>query len=280
MDGVPGASPRVVTTRMPPDIAACPLGVEVTAPLVWSNLQNRSGARLALDLAFSPRDLSHWTSPVISLPGVALEKLNETVRGLKSHYVEEEQAGFATRFCLFTPGSCVSQCSSILAGGCDDGGWSGSIRPSRWTLQERWTVTEWGFSLAWGPLIIVVGFMPCREVAKSWKMGLDDRGGSNWHFMGLFPFFSETLSPPFIGLLGGYLAGGALLFGEHLFIFPSTKNFREVFKNTGFDRLFLPQPFLTHLVSLLWTEHLLCSRHWKCSHEWSRWGACAHAAYT
>lgn len=52
-------------------------------------------------------------------------------------------------------------------------------------------------------------------------------------------------------LLLASLIGGVLLFGEHLFIFPSTKSFRVLFKNTGFDRLFLPQPFLTHLVSLL-----------------------------
>lgn len=49
----PAASPRVVITRMPPDIAACPLGVEVTQPLVWRDLENTSGVRLDRILAFS-----------------------------------------------------------------------------------------------------------------------------------------------------------------------------------------------------------------------------------
>lgn len=45
------------------------------------------------------------------------------------------------------------------------------------------------------------GIRALVKVAKSWKMGLDDWGGGNGRFMGLFPFLSESLSLPFIGLL-------------------------------------------------------------------------------
>lgn len=141
----PVAPLRVVPIWMPPDIAPCPSGVEVTQSLVCRNLENNLGRDLPESLHFPMR---FEAFELVGLPGLPWRSLMRPLGG--STPVTWRGACWLWRACLpLSTRPCVSLCSSILAGGCVmiEVGLEASL-PHFKLPQESWTITEWRFYLS------------------------------------------------------------------------------------------------------------------------------------